>query len=170
MRSMGKKIKQRVVLVVVLLVVAACPALAQQPADIDAILQGAESMFKAMKQKDYPGIWKYISARSRTTIVDTTAKGVVKSYSREQVKTDFSIGGLIAKSYWDEYLRYFDPDTALEQSKWEIGPVTRQQAEIVLQHRKSDHPARLKMFNEGGQWKVGLIESFGTERRDRPIW
>jgi hypothetical protein len=167
---MGKKIKRRVVLVVMLLLVAAYPALAQQPADVDEILQGAESLFKAMKQRDYPGIWKYISARSRTTIVETTAKGVLKSYSREQVETDFSIGGLIAKSYWDEYLRYFDPDAALEQSKWEMGTATRQQAEIILQHRKSAHPARLKMFKEEGQWKVGLIESFGIERRDRPLW
>ena len=167
---MGKKIEQRMVLVVMLLLMVTCPALARQPANVDAILQGAESLFKAMKQRDYPGIWKSISARSRATIVETTAKGVVKSYSREQVETDFIIGGLIAKSYWDEYLRYFDPDTALEQSKWEMGPATGQQAEIVLQHRKSDHPARLKMFNEDGQWKVGLIESFGTERRDRPLW
>ena len=58
----------------------------------------------------------------------------------------------------------------LEQSTWEMGPSNRQQAEIILQYRKADRPARLKMFNEGGQWKVGLIESFGAERRDKPLW
>jgi hypothetical protein len=160
----------RLALAVGLLLLVACPVLAAQGNGPDAILQGAEALFKAMKQRDYPGIWKSISAKSRGTIVDITARGVAKTYSREQVETDFTIGGLIAKSYWDEYLRYFDPDAVLEQSRWEMGPVSRQQAEIVLQHRKSDHPARLKMFNEGGQWKVGLIESFGSERRDRPIW
>ena len=96
---MRKRTGRRATLGVLLLLVFAFPALAQQtPADVDSILHGAESLFKAMKQKDYTGIWKHISARSRTTIVETTVKGVSASYSREQVETDFSIGGLIAKS------------------------------------------------------------------------
>lgn len=167
---MGKKNRGRAVLAVILLLITACPAPAQQPAEVDVILQRAEALFKAMKQRNYPAIWTYISAGSRATILDSTVKGITKVYSKEQVETDFTIGGLIAKSYWDEYLRYFDPDTVLEQSTWQMGPVTKQRAEIVLQYRKAEFPARLKMFNEGGLWKVGLIESFGTERRDRPIW
>jgi hypothetical protein len=148
---MGEKTRQRVGLAVVLLLTIACPAIAQQSTDVDTILQGAESLFKAMKQRDYPGIWTCISARSRATIVETTAKGVAKSYSREQVETDFTIGRLIAKSYWDEYLRYFDPDAVLEQSKWEIPRAAT----------SGNHPAapadqlRDFVFNEGGQWKVG---------------
>ena len=89
---------------------------------------------------------------------------------RQQIETDFSIGGLIAKSYWDEYLFYFDPDTVLEQSKWEMGSIGKQQAEIILQYKKAEQPARLKMFKEENQWKVGLIETFGIERRDKPRW
>ena len=58
----------------------------------------------------------------------------------------------------------------LEQSTWEMGPIGKQQAEIILQYKKAEQPARLKMFKEENQWKVGLIETFGTERRDKPRW
>ena len=123
-----------------------------------------------MKQKDYAAIWESLSAKSRAAIVGDVAKRAAHTYSKEQIGTDFSIGGLVAKSYWDEYLFYFDPDTVLEQSKWEMGPIGKQQAEIILQYKKAEQPARLKLFKEGNQWKVGLIETFGTERRDKPRW
>ena len=143
---------------------------AQTGADADSILQTAEICFKAMKQKDYAGIWNALSTKSRATIVGDVARRAANTYSKEQIETDFSIGGLIAKSYWNEYLFYFDPDTVLEQSTWELGPIRKQQAEVILQYKKAEQPARLKMFKEGSQWKVGLIETFGTERRDKPRW
>jgi hypothetical protein len=138
--------------------------------ETDAILQSAESFFMSMKQKNYAAIWKYLSAKSRATIADDVNKRAKSTYSREQIEADFSIGGLIAKAYWDEYLFQFDPDAVLVHSKWEMGPVARQQAEIILQHRKAESPARLKMFKEENHWKVGLIETFGLERRDKPRW
>jgi hypothetical protein len=138
--------------------------------EVDTILQSAESFFKTMKEKEYAGIWRLLSAKSRVAIVNDVAKHAATIYSKAQIETDFSVGGLIAKSYWDEYLFYFDPDTVLEQSKWEMGPISKQQAEVILQHKKAEQPARLKMFKEGNQWKVGLIETFGTERRDKPRW
>jgi hypothetical protein len=138
--------------------------------ETDAILQSAESCFKAMKQRNYVDIWKSLSIKSKATIVESVTKRAADTYSRAQIDTDFSIGGLIARSYWNEYLFYFDPDMVLEQSKWEMGPIGKRQAEIILQHRKAESPARLRMFKEENQWKVGLIETFGTERRDKPRW
>ena len=111
-----------------------------------------------------------LSVKSKAAIAGDVTKRAADTYSKEQIETDFSIGGLIAKSYWDEYLFYFDPDMVLEQSRWEMGPIGKQQAEIILQYKKAEQPARLKMFKEENQWKVGLIETFGIERRDKPRW
>ena len=159
------------VLALILTNVIALPVLAQAgAAETDRILDAGEACFKAMKQKDYAAIWESLSAKSQAAIVGDVAKRAAHTYSKEQIGTDFSIGGLVAKSYWDEYLFYFDPDTVLEQSKWEMGPIGKQQAEIILQYKKAEQPARLKLFKEGNQWKVGLIETFGTERRDKPRW
>ena len=155
---------------VVFVLITALPVSAQMDKETDSILHAAEACFKAMKQKNYVGIWDTLSTKSRATILGDVTKRAAGTYSRQQIETDFSAGGLIARSYWDEYLFYFDPDMALEQSTWEMGPVGRQQAEIIIQYRKAEQPARLKMFMEQGLWKIGLIETFGTERRDKPRW
>jgi hypothetical protein len=154
----------------ILAIMIAMPVCAQTGKDAESVLQAGESCFKAMKQKDYAGIWNALSAKSKGTIVADVSKRATHTYPREQIETDFSIGGLISRSYWEEYLFYFDPDTVLEQSVWELGPIDKQQAEVILQYKKAEQPARLKMFKEQGLWKVGLIETFGTERRDKPRW
>jgi hypothetical protein len=138
--------------------------------EADSILASAEFCFNAMAQKNYTALWRSLSAKSRTTIVEDVTKRAAPTYRKEQVEADFSIGGLIAKSYWDEYLFYFDPNTVLKESRWEMGPVGKAQAEVTLQYRKAEQPARLKMFKEQDQWRVGLIETFGIERRDKPRW
>ncbi len=143
---------------------------AQPGLEADSVLNAGEALFKAMKQKDYAAVWKRLSARSKAVIVADVVKRAADTYSKAQVEADFSVGGLIAKSYWDEYLFYFDPDTALRQSTWEMGPIKKGEAQIILQYKKAEQPARLKMFKEENQWKVGLIETFGTERRDNPRW
>ena len=54
----------------------------------------------------------------------------------------------------------FDPDDALERSRWEMGTVEEDRAEVLITHRGADRPAVLRMFREGGRWKVGLVETF----------
>jgi len=162
--------RRTIAALVAILLIGSISVSAQTGDETDKILQVAESCFKAMKQKDYVGIWNTLSTKSKTTIAGDVFKRAAGTYSKEQVVTDFSIGGLIARSYWNEYLFHFDPDTVLEQSKWEMGPIAKQGAEIILQYKKAEQPALLKMFKENDHWKVGLIESFGTERRDKPRW
>ncbi len=145
-------------------------AKAQAEQSSDSVVEAAETYFKAMKQKEYPLIWKSLTAKSQATIVTDVSKRAGRTYSNEQVRNDFSAGGLISRSYWEEYLFYFDPDTVLQESTWEMGSSGKEQSDILLRHKKSEQPARLKMFKEEGQWKVGLIETFGTERRDKPRW
>ena len=78
----------------------------------------------------------------------------------EVVRSDFIAGGPIAREYWDAFLSRFDPDAALEHSRWEIGSVGKDRAEILLTHQGAERPAVLKMFLEAGGWRVGLVETF----------
>jgi len=129
----------------------------------DGILRSAESLFKAMKERQYPAIWGLLSAESKKSIVNSVYKASLKSgvaYSKEQIGTDFGIGGLIARSYWNSYLNEFDPDMALEESKWSVGFLRDGKAEIKILYKKSEKPALLQMFKEDGVWKVGLEETF----------
>ena len=162
------------------------PTRAASPEDhpaVPAILARAESLFQSMKNRDYPEIFAALSAKSQETIVTETSSALVaaakqtppaKSTSAdipsepakasppdpEAVRRDFVAGGPIARDYWDAFLRRFDPDTALEHSRWEIGSVRKDRAELLLTHHGADHPATLKMFLEDGGWKVGLVETF----------
>jgi len=171
---------------VAFLVLSLClPTQAASPEDhpaVPAILDRAESLFQSMKARDYPAIFAALSAKSRETIVAETASAlaaakqappgkptIVDSPSApardpapgpDEVRSDFVAGRPIARDYWDAFLRRFDPDAALEHSRWEIGSVGKDRAEILLTRHGADHPAILKMFLEDGGWKVGLVETF----------
>ena len=150
---------------------------------VPAILARAESLFQSMKARDYPAIFAALSAKSRETIVAETtaalaaagtqappgaptAAGILSSMEKipapgpEAVRNDFVAGGPVARDYWDAFLRRFDPDVALEHSRWEIGSVGNDRAEILLTRHGADRPATLKMFLEDGGWKAGLVETF----------
>ena len=150
---------------------------------VPAILARAESLFQSMKNRDYPAIFPALSAKSRETIVAETASALAAAANQtppakataadtpsapakasppdlEAVRREFFAGGPIARDYWDAFLRRFDPDIALEHSRWEIGSVGKDRAEVLLTHHGADHPARLKMFLEDGGWRVGLVETF----------
>jgi len=164
----------------------ASPAYAVSPEEYPAvpeILDRAESLFRSMKARDYRAIFAALSAKSRETIVAETTSALAAAAKRahpgeptaaetpsslprdpapgpEAVRNDFVEGGPIARDYWDAFLRRFDPDIALEHSRWEIGSVGKDRAEIHLTHRGAERPAVLKMFLEAGGWKTGLVETF----------
>jgi len=173
-----------------LLVLSLClPARAASPEDhpsVPEILARAESLFQSMKSRDYPAIFAALSAKSRETIVAETSSALAAASKQappgktsgadtssspattakipvpgpEAVRNDFVAGGPIARDYWDAFLRRFDPDAALEHSRWEIGSVGKNRAEILLTHHGADRPATLKMYLEDGGWKAGLVETF----------
>lgn len=130
------------------------------------LLDAADSFFKEMRLKAYPGIWKGLTGKSRKTIAEQVYKAIEKTgdktYTVGLVEQDFNLGGAIARSYWDAYLDNLQVDYILDQSVWEIGFIRKDKAEICLLYKKSANPARLKMFKEQGRWKVGLIETFGS--------
>ncbi len=51
---------------------------------------------------------------------------------------------------------------ALKECKWEIEKIKSDEAEVILQYRKSEKPAVLKLYRENNAWKFGLDESFGA--------
>jgi hypothetical protein len=168
------------------LFLAAAPARAASPEDhpaVPAILARAESLFQSMKNRDYPAIFAALSVKSRETIVAETSSALTAAARQappgrssaadtssapaknpapgpEAVRRDFDAGGPIARDYWDAFLHRFDPDAPLEHSRWQIGSVGKDRAEILLTHHGADHPATLNMFREDGGWKVGLVETF----------
>lgn len=162
-------VKRKIRLIAIVLLLFSCPTILAEDltAEWGGILSSAESMFKAMKGRSYPAIWRYLTAGSKKAIVDNVYKASYKAgieYSKDQINTDFGIGGLIAKTYWGGYLAEFDPDMVLEQSRWGLGFIKNERAEIVIQYKNAEKPALLKMFKEGNSWKVGLEESFVGRR------
>lgn len=157
-------------LVVVLLCLMALPAVIRAAADpkLEAeILNAAESVFQSMAKKDFPALWKGLSADTQRAIVRNVHKAVGKAgmtFSEEGVRADFEKGGGLALDYWGGYLSRFDPKTVLEESRWTFGEFKNDRAEIILRHQKSDYDARLQMFREAGLWKVGLDETFSTRQ------
>ncbi len=142
------------------------PAFAKPPDEVvNAVLVSAETTFKAMKEKNYPGIWQSLTAKTKNNAVDAVYKASRKAkveIEKGIITADFEKGGELAKAYWDGYLGAFDPDTVLEQSKWDIGMIGKEAAEINILYRKSTKPAVLKLYREDNVWKVGLEETFGA--------
>ncbi len=128
------------------------------------LLDSAESLFKAMKLKNYREIWVGLTKTSHKVIAEQVYKALEKAgetgYSVARVQEDFSVGGPLARSYWDAYLDNLQVDYILEQSTWEIGFIGKDKAEIDLLYKKAQMPARLKMLKEDDRWKVGLMETF----------
>lgn len=141
------------------------PASAQKDhPDFPPILSAAESLFQSMKDRAYTATWAVLTAKSRETIVSETVDAIRNAggppVSKERVRDDFATGGPLGRQYWEGFLRRFNPDDALERSRWEMGMVEKDRAEVLITRQGSDRPAVLRMFREGGSWKAGLVETF----------
>lgn len=143
----------------------AIPASAQNvhPAD-PRILAAAESLFQSMKDRAYTATWAVLTAKSRETIVSETDGAIRKAgdppVPKDRIRDDFATGGPLCRQYWDGFLRRFHPDDALEKSRWEMGMVEKDRAEVLITRQGADRPAVLRMYREEGSWKAGLVETF----------
>lgn len=136
--------------------------------DVEAALSSAESLFKTMKSQNYQKIWSLLTEKSKEVIVNDVYKAETNSgagYSKENIYNDFNSGSSLSQSYWISFLENFNPDTVLEQSKWDIGKFEKNKGEIIIQYRKAQKPAILKMFKEDNKWKTGLVETFWTRKQ-----
>ena len=140
-------------------------AAAPSEKEMDDVLACAETMFKAQKARQYSDIWNCLTKKTKRSIVEAVhgqSKRAGGELADDAIEADFAAGRAVAKAYWDGYLQVFRPDMVLEESQWTIGEFEKDKAEIVILYRKSERPAVLQMFKEGGAWKVGLDETFGA--------
>ncbi len=132
------------------------------------LLESAESLFKAMKGRDYRAIWKGLTKRSQGIIAGQTCEAMEKAGKSgctvDFMMADFDAGGPLARTYWNAYLENLDVDVVLQQSVWDIDFIKGEKAVISLLYKNADYPAKLKMYKERNQWKVGLMETFGPAR------
>jgi hypothetical protein len=136
--------------------------------NVGSALASAESLFKTMKSRNYPKIWSLLTQKSKDVIIDDVYKaeaGTGVIHLRENINNDFTSGGSLSKDYWKSFLEEFNPDSALEQSKWDTGRFEKDKGEIIIKYRKAESPAILMMFKENGAWKVGLVETFWTRKK-----
>jgi hypothetical protein len=140
-------------------------ARAEDPAD--AVLDSAERFFLSLKDRNFSLTWRLLSEKSRETIisdVDKASRKIGGAATAEEIRNDFETSGVISANYWDAFLNTFDPDMILEESRWEIGFIKNNKAEILITHRKSREPAVLSVSMEDNIWKVGLVETFWTRK------
>jgi hypothetical protein len=131
------------------------------------ILDSAETFFISLKKRNFGTVWDLLSAESHKTIINDIYKASKKSgenLHKEAIARDFDAKGELFTTFWDAFLREFDPEMALEHSRWEMGFIKKNKAEIIILYKKADRPAKLKMFKENGGWKVGFSETFGTRK------
>ncbi|UCH80324.1 MAG: hypothetical protein JSW20_11335 [Nitrospiraceae bacterium] len=139
----------------------------QTSGTIDAILYSAELFFISINEGEFKTVWELLSDKSRNKITEeiyevSRDRGV--DIEKEDIRRNFQQNGLIARNFWNAARAKFDPDMVLEESKWDIGHVKSNSAEILITYKKSDMPSKVKMYKEEGVWRVGLVETFWPRR------
>jgi len=133
----------------------------------DEILNRTEGFFTALKEKRFTEAWESLTARSRDTIIDEVYRDINKTKAKigkEVVREEFDKKGNLFLIYWNAFVKDFDPNTVLEQSAWNMGEIKDNKATIILQYKRSEYPAELKIYKENGKWQFGLVESFWTRK------
>ena len=132
------------------------------------VIDTVESFFKNLKDKDFKGVWSLLTRKSKGHIIKDVYKEIRNTgekISIQEIRTDFDNCGKICRSYWEGYLSTFDPKMVLEESEWRIGKIKKDKAELIIHYKDSERPAKIKLFEEDGKWKLGLVETFWTRKR-----
>ncbi|UCH44243.1 MAG: hypothetical protein JSV11_08030 [Nitrospiraceae bacterium] len=165
--------------VLVTLVCVAAGAVCAQPVSSgddreaeESILDAAETFFVSLKDSDFHSVWTLLSKKSRTTIINdvyTASEKMDMGVTKEAVIEDFERRGTMFNNYWNSFRGNIDIDLILEQSQWQMSEIHPSKTEIIISHKKSPHPTRLKLFKEHDQWKVGLTETFWVQKALRVL-
>ena len=158
-------IKKYLFLAVSLFICMGAGSFAYSLQQMNSVLNPADSLFEYMENKNYENIWKLLSRKSKMAIVSDVFKDIKKTskhllVNKKNIYRNFQEGKDIAKTYWNAYLKYFNPKLVLYESQWNIKYIDKEKAEISIKYKKAPKPIYLKMFKENGQWKVGLAETF----------
>ncbi len=137
------------------------------PTTLDILLDSSENFFFSLEKGEYQTAWELLSEKSHKTIINDVYKAtrkLQKDIKREDIANDFLTKGIMFRNYWYAFAGNFDSKMILEESRWEIGYISKERAEIIITYKKTEHPAKLKMFKENNAWKVGLVETFWTRK------
>ena len=129
----------------------------------EQILEVAEYTFKAMKDRRYSDIWNSLTSKTQDSIVKDVILASAKNgqnLDKDNTIEDFAAGGILSKAYWDGYLAYFNPDMVLQQCTWKIeaNDIKQEEAQIILQYKKAEKPAILKLRKEEGTGKQDWVK------------
>ncbi len=152
-----------IVAAIFLLLSSNAEALSQYEKEASVVLNRANDFFLLMKNKNYKKVWFFLTVKSKETIIEDVCAATEKtaeSCSIDKIKRDFEDGAGAAKTYWNTYLHYFNPDMVLNESLWNIKYIHTGKAEISIKYKKTANPTFLIMKKENGLWKVGLAETF----------
>ncbi|MCL4490447.1 MAG: hypothetical protein M1510_00870 [Nitrospirae bacterium] len=133
----------------------------------DEILGRTEGFFIALKEKRFADAWELLTVKSRDTVIDEVYRDINKTKAKigkEVIREEFDKKGDLFLIYWNAFVKDFDPATVLEQSVWNMGKIKENKAIIILQYKKTEYPAELKIYKENGKWQFGLVESFWTRK------
>lgn len=128
----------------------------------------AESFFVGMKNREYSNIFELLTSKSKDVIISEVYNAIIKideSVTKESLMFDFKMGGEISKSYWQGFLKNFNPDMVLVDSSWSVGKCDEKYCEVIITYKKSQKPALLKLYKENNSWKVGVVESFWARKK-----
>lgn len=134
----------------------------------DIIIKAPEKFFSSLRNEDFTLTWFALTEGSKKVIAKQVRGAYVSSTKKDisaaEIYSDFENGGPLSQAYWRAFKEECPPELALEQSRWELGQVKGDYAEIILRYRKSQNPAILKVYKEGSAWKFGLVESFWSRK------
>lgn len=134
---------------------------------IDIMLAQAEDFFTSLHQGRYEAAWYLLSEESRETIIDDVYQTYQKmggEIQRTAIAQDFERSGIIFQNYWKAFVKSVDIRRVLDDSRWQAGVMEQHKADIIISHKDSPNPLKLKMVKEHDVWKVGLVETFWNSR------
>jgi len=110
--------------------------------------------FRALHSQNYQQAWECLSDRSQTGIVKLLANSW-KTHTYDELVDMFAKGTSVAKTYWEHFSRSLDLSTWLQQQYKPLGVSGH---EVIV--KASPTGAHLMVYQQGGQWKFGYLETF----------
>jgi hypothetical protein len=134
---------------------------------VNSLVYSAEDFFISIQESVFETSWDLLSEKSKNKIINEiyeASRDNGTKVEKDDIRRSFRQNGIIASNFWNAAKTRFDPAMVLEESQWEVGFIKNDKAEIIITYKKSSRPSKLKMYNESGSWRVGLVETFWPRR------
>jgi hypothetical protein len=114
--------------------------------------------WKTLADQQYQSTWHLMSMRTQQVLADAIAKDA--KLSSFQVMEMFKNNDpALQAGFWTEFRRTSNAPEIVRQTTWSASPAKAGQCSVqAIVNGKAT--VRVKMFLEGGGWKVGYVETF----------